>query len=135
MTRKSPSRYLTSASPAIGGVRSKRFNTSNLQEHARAGLVGRRGWRGDNIVARARAWYPPDCDRVALRLGPFRAKYRVHKKASARGCHAMLLTAALLLAGTVAFTTVAGAAEQIAIPHGDTTLPGVLFRPEAAWPV
>src|SRR5947207_8139839 len=46
----------------------------------------------------------------------------------------MLLTAALLLAGTVAFTTVAGAAEQIAIPHGDMTLPGVLFRPEGAGP-
>ena len=46
----------------------------------------------------------------------------------------MLLTAALLLAGTVAFTTVAGAAEQVAIPHGDTALPGVLFRPEGAGP-
>jgi len=46
----------------------------------------------------------------------------------------MLFTAAVLLAGTVAFTTVAGAAEQIAIPHGDMTLPGVLFRPEGAGP-
>ena len=46
----------------------------------------------------------------------------------------MRLPAALLAAGAVALATAAGAVEQVAIPHGDTTLPGVLFRPEGAGP-
>jgi dienelactone hydrolase len=48
----------------------------------------------------------------------------------------MRLPAALLaaVAVAVAFATAAGAAEQVAIPHGDTTLPGVLFRPEGEGP-
>ena len=46
----------------------------------------------------------------------------------------MRLPVAFLAAGAVAFATAAGAVEQIAIPHGDTNLPGVLFRPEGAGP-
>ena len=46
----------------------------------------------------------------------------------------MRLSAVLLIAGTVAFTTGAGAAEPVAIPHGEATLPGILFRPEGPGP-
>ena len=46
----------------------------------------------------------------------------------------MRLPLALLAAGAVAFATAAGAVEQVAIPHGDATLPGVLFKPEGAGP-
>ena len=46
----------------------------------------------------------------------------------------MSLSAALVAAGAIAIATAAGAAEQVSIPHGDTTLPGVLFRPEGPGP-
>jgi dienelactone hydrolase len=46
----------------------------------------------------------------------------------------MRLPAALIAAGAIAFPSAAGAVEPVAIPHGDATLTGVLFRPEGPGP-
>jgi dienelactone hydrolase len=46
----------------------------------------------------------------------------------------MRLPVALLAAVAVAFATAAGAVERVDIPHGDTNLPGVLFKPEGPGP-
>ena len=85
-----------------------------------------------NIVVRAGPWYPPDCDRRVLRFGPARASLGFGQVLWDFYC--MSLSAALVAAGAIAIATAAGAAEQVSIPHGDTTLPGVLFRPEGPGP-
>jgi dienelactone hydrolase len=46
----------------------------------------------------------------------------------------MRLLFAMLAAAVVAAATVAGAAEQVEIPHGEATLPGILYRPEGPGP-
>ena len=46
----------------------------------------------------------------------------------------MRVTVALLAAGTIATSTMAGAAEQVDIPFGASTLSGILFRPEGPGP-
>jgi dienelactone hydrolase len=46
----------------------------------------------------------------------------------------MRLAAVVLAAGAVALAGAAGAVEQVTIPHGETALPGILFRPEGPGP-
>src|SRR5262249_44071011 len=123
--RKSPSRYLSSASPAIGEGRSKRFSTAHLRNSARSAQHNR---VGESCLFRA----------CAAELRQIHARFRVtgrrKPKPLARMRLASTLIAAALTMMGVTGSLAAGTPEPVDITDGPPRLRGILFRPEGPGP-
>ena len=138
-TRKSPSRYFD-----LGFARHRRGAIETVQ-HVHSPITrapARRPWRHRRCIQHKwfARWHETHshCDPLGIKAARFVVMFWCLPRGRPVPAIPMRLTVALLTAGIVRGSAlgprVAQAAEPVEIPDGDTTLKGVLYRPEGPGP-